>query len=323
MPPLRYVKGTPLSLHQHPDIHECWLRDRIAADPAILGLGPLALKDAERLQPESGRLDLLLERGCRRYVLELMLGALNESHLFRCLEYWDSERRRFPAYDHCAVLVAEHISPRMASVVRLLAGCVPMLVLQVTALQVSRSISLHFHRTLASPGYTEPPPAVLPSGRDYWLIKTSPAIVALADECLGLVREFDAEAQFIYEESGIRLLSRRVPGLVRLRPSKQALEVRLATGDREVFRRHFEPQEIVRLGAGWHFNTLQFFLQPENVAMRISGFRRAMSAVLGTAAELSLSRVSPSAVPASARKKPASAPVGARLTIASANEEAS
>ncbi len=79
----------------------------------------------------------------------------------------------------------------------------------------------------------------------------------------------------------------------------------------------------MRLGAGWHFNTLQFFLQPENVAMRIPGFRRAMSAMLGTAAELSRSQVgSVAAGPPSPHKRTASAAVGARLTIATANEEA-
>lgn len=316
--PVRYVKGTPLSLEHHPEIRESWLRDRIAADPAILGLGPLALKQAERVQPESGRLDLLLEHGSRRYVLELMLGALDESHLIRCLEYWDSERRRFPSYEHCAVLVAEHASARMANVLRLFTGYLPMLVLQVIALQVNRSISLHFHRTLASPGYTEPPLAVLPTGRDYWLIKSSPAVVALADECLGVVREFDPEARFIYDQSGIRLLSRLLPDLVRLRPSKQALQVRLATGDREIFRGHFDAQEIARLGAGWHLNALQFFLQPENLATRIPLFRRALSAVLRTAAERALShpRV---AIRASspARERPHSATVSPRLTIPS------
>jgi hypothetical protein len=33
-----------------------------------------------------------------------MLGATDESHIIRCIEYWDIERRRYPAYEHCAVL---------------------------------------------------------------------------------------------------------------------------------------------------------------------------------------------------------------------------
>ena len=94
---LSYVKHEKIWLKDHPQFRETWLRDRIVEDPAILGLGDLDVKDAERTQPSGGRLDLLLadpETG-KRYEVELMLGPVNESHIVRCIEYWDVERKRY------------------------------------------------------------------------------------------------------------------------------------------------------------------------------------------------------------------------------------
>ena len=55
-----------------------------------------------------------------------MLGALDESHIIRTIEYWDVERQRFPTHDHRAVIVAEEITSRFFNVIRLLNRAVPM-----------------------------------------------------------------------------------------------------------------------------------------------------------------------------------------------------
>src|SRR5688572_569045 len=97
---LAYVKAQPIALRGHPDFNEAWLQKTIADDPAILGLGEVEVVARERRQDKAGRLDMLLydRRENTRYEVELMLGATDESHIIRCLEYWDIERRRFPAY---------------------------------------------------------------------------------------------------------------------------------------------------------------------------------------------------------------------------------
>jgi hypothetical protein len=41
-----------LSLKNHSKFNEFWVRDIIANDPSILGLGDLVLKDKERIQPK-------------------------------------------------------------------------------------------------------------------------------------------------------------------------------------------------------------------------------------------------------------------------------
>src|SRR5436309_1043217 len=94
---LTYVKHEKILLKNHPLFNEAWLRDRIAEDPSILGLGDLDVRAVERPQPGAGRLDLLLvdpEAG-KRYEVELMLGAVDESHIIRTIEYWDIERKRY------------------------------------------------------------------------------------------------------------------------------------------------------------------------------------------------------------------------------------
>jgi hypothetical protein len=73
------------------------LRKVIEDDPSIIGLGDLELKEAERIQPKAGRLDLLLydRENEKRYEVELMLGKVDESHIIRAIEYWDNERKDF------------------------------------------------------------------------------------------------------------------------------------------------------------------------------------------------------------------------------------
>jgi hypothetical protein len=71
---MNYVKPERLSLRLHPELNEKWVQERIAADPSILGLGDLVLRDKERMQPRAGRLDLLLQdlETKHRYEVELL-----------------------------------------------------------------------------------------------------------------------------------------------------------------------------------------------------------------------------------------------------------
>ena len=47
-----------------------------------------------------------------RYKVEIRLGKTDECHIFRTIEYWDLERKRYPQYDHVAVFIAEDITSR-------------------------------------------------------------------------------------------------------------------------------------------------------------------------------------------------------------------
>lgn len=148
--PLTYVKHELISLRKHPDFSEVWLHDRIAEDTTVLGLGELDVIQRERAQIGAGRLDMLLaesEDGIR-YEVEIMLGPTDPSHIMRCIEYWDIERRRYPAYDHVAVLVAEDITSRFLNLMSLLAGSIPLIAIQLNALKIGDQIVLNFVKVL-------------------------------------------------------------------------------------------------------------------------------------------------------------------------------
>jgi hypothetical protein len=97
-PIYKYVRHQKLLLKTHPQFNEKWVQEKIAEDPSILGIGELILKDKERNQPGVGRLDLLFQDSDSnlRYEVEVQLGKTDESHIFRTIEYWDLERKRYP-----------------------------------------------------------------------------------------------------------------------------------------------------------------------------------------------------------------------------------
>ena len=105
-------------------VNEKWIQEQIANDPTMLGLGDIVLKDKERIQPNAGRLDLLFQDSetNKRYEVELQLGKTDESHIIRTIEYWDIERKRYPQYEHCAVIIAEDITSRFLNVIQLFNG---------------------------------------------------------------------------------------------------------------------------------------------------------------------------------------------------------
>ncbi len=147
---LEFAKHERIWLRKHPNFSEAWLHDRICDDTSMLGLGEVEVLDRERVQYGGGRLDMMLAdlENDIRYEVEVMLGATDPSHIIRCIEYWDIERRRYPAYDHVAVLVAEEVTSRFLNVMALLAGSIPLVAIQLNALKVAEHVVLDFVKVL-------------------------------------------------------------------------------------------------------------------------------------------------------------------------------
>lgn len=205
MSQFRYVKPQTIRLKNHAQLTEKWVQARIAEDPSILGLGDIVLRDQERIQPGAGRLDLLLQdsESNLRYVVELQLGATDESHIIRAIEYWDIERKRYPQYDHVAVLVAEDITSRFLNVVSLLNGVIPLVAMQMNAISVGDMTSLIFttvldQRVLRSGTDEEEVKEV--TDRAYWEKRGTPATVRMADEIQEIIRTFDKSLVLKYNK---------------------------------------------------------------------------------------------------------------------------
>ncbi len=207
---LKYVKAKFIQMKKHQVFNERWLQDRIAEDPSILGLGDLVLKDKERIHSGAGRLDMLCQDADsnRRYEIEIQLGKTDESHIIRTIEYWDIERKRYPQYEHVAVIVAEDITSRFLNVVNLFNGFIPLVAIQVRAQQVNETISLVFttvldERTL---GLTEDDEEVAEStDRSYWERRATKATVSLADDVLSLINASEPKLSLKYNKFYIGL----------------------------------------------------------------------------------------------------------------------
>ena len=147
---INLITPQKIKLKDHPVLNEHWLQDVIANDPQILGLGDLVLKDKERKQPRAGRLDILLQDAeiNKRYEVEIQLGKTDESHIIRTIEYWDIERKRYPQYEHCAVIVAEEITSRFLNVISLFNGNIPLIAVQLTTYKHGDEYFLTFNTVL-------------------------------------------------------------------------------------------------------------------------------------------------------------------------------
>lgn len=202
----QYTTHTKLSLRQRPVLNENWLQDKIADDPGILGLGEVRLLDRERSLSGGGRLDLLLldDENNRRFEVEIQLGQTDPSHIIRSIEYWDLERRRYPAYEHVAVIVAEDITTRFLNVMTLMSGSIPMVAIQLDALQVEQHVLLNFVQVLDLTDLRADDATTDDSGggdvdRQYWMSRAGKELMLLADSVLELVNEHaDSKQEFTY-----------------------------------------------------------------------------------------------------------------------------
>jgi len=227
----KYTKPQRIWLKNHPEYNEKWVQDLLAEDPSILGLGDLVLRDRERIQPRAGRLDLLLQDDTqRRYEVEIQLGATDEAHIIRTIEYWDIERKRYPQYDHCAVLVAEDITSRFLNVVSLFNGTIPLIAIQMQGMLVGPHITLVCTTVMdeMSRGLVDEDEdaEAAPTDRAYWEKRATKSTVAMADEILKLLHTFDDTLRLKYNKFYIGLEKNgQVYNFVQLRPKKHALDL--------------------------------------------------------------------------------------------------
>jgi hypothetical protein len=202
-------KSKVVSLKSHPVLTERWLQGEILKDTSILGLGDLVVRSQERNQPKGGRLDLLLEDpdSSTRYEIELQLGTVDESHIIRTIEYWDLERRRYPQYDHVAVIVAEEITSRFFNVIGLFNGFIPLIAIQLNALEVNGFMTLNATTVLdvQSLGTEEEDSAALTTDRPYWETRSTKQVLTVVDGLVDLAREINPRLVARYNKHYIGL----------------------------------------------------------------------------------------------------------------------
>ncbi len=261
-----FVKPERLMLKAHPEFTEKWVQKLIADDPSILGLGDLVLRDQERVQPRAGRLDLLLQdrETKRRYEVELQLGATDETHIIRTIEYWDIERKRYPQYEHCAVLIAEDVTSRFLNVISLFNGLAPLIAIQMQALKIGDSVTLIFTKVLdeMSRGLVDEDEDAdaAPTDRAFWDQKASKATVGLADELLIIAKEFDPTLELKYNKFYIGLAREGLAyNFITFKPrkGKMVLGLKLPESDdvtQKIENAHIETQEYDKRWSTYRLN---------------------------------------------------------------------
>lgn len=235
---MEFRKSKPVSLKTHDTYNEKWLQAQIAEDPGLLGLGDLIVKDIERRQPRAGRLDLLLSdpETHTRYEVEIQLGATDESHIIRTIEYWDIEKSRYPQYEHVAVIVAEDITSRFLNVINLFNKAIPLIAIQLRALDVGGvlTISATTVLDLVRVGTEEEDEPGQATDRSYWISRGSSASVTVADQILALVNEITPGMALKYNKHYVGLTRDGiVDNFLAFRPRREnaIVDFRIPRGD--------------------------------------------------------------------------------------------
>jgi hypothetical protein len=257
--PLKYEKPERIWLKTHPELDERWLQDRIGEDPSLLGLGDLILKDRERVQPRAGRLDLLLQDAetNRRYEVEIQLGKTDEAHIIRTIEYWDIERKRYPQYDHTAVIVAEDITSRFLGVINLFNGAIPLVAIQLSAIRLGDNVSLVFSKVVdeVRRGLVDEDEELAEvTDRAYWEKRATKQTLAMTDEMFEWVREIDPKLELKYNKFYIGLAKDGRPNnFVTFSPKKDwvRIEIRAELTDETQARLDAAGLDLMTYDARW------------------------------------------------------------------------
>ena len=266
------MKPEKISLKNNPDLDEKKLQEEIAKDPSIIGLGDLVLKDKERIQPRAGRLDLLLQdpESYRRYEVEVQLGATDESHIIRTIEYWDIERKRYPQYDHCAVIIAEDITSRFLNVISLFNGFIPLVAIKVNAIKIGNDVGFVFTKVLdeIALGLVDEDEDVQEvTDRSYWMNKLgSEKTLKMADELLTIVNEVSSGYSLKYNKPYIGLeKDGRANNFVYFRPRKQHVTIEIKHPKSEEINDIISDHDLVELEYNTGHQVYKISLQKNDI----------------------------------------------------------
>lgn len=171
-----------VSIKNTPKINEDMIQKYISDNPSVLGLGDLATIRREKTQPTKGRIDIMLQDDDNtRFEVEVQLGATDPSHIIRTIEYWDVERKRYPQYDHCAVIIAEEVNSRFMNVISLFNGAIPLIAIQMSAYQNGSDYVLTFTKVLDRLSLATDDENFEPTDRNYWENRSTKKIMSDVD----------------------------------------------------------------------------------------------------------------------------------------------
>lgn len=166
------------------------------------------------------------------------------------------------------MLVAEEVTARFLNILQLINGVVPIVVLQVSALQVGHQVVLSFTKLLDEVSLgTELEDDPGARTRSWWEGRASAASLKLLDECLDLLRALDPELAPSYQKSYVGVSQNNRPSnFVTFRPLRHGLRVEIRAGNLRWFEDRFAAEGLARLSIDRRWRGLRFVLNPGEVA---------------------------------------------------------
>ena len=139
-------------------------------------------------------------------------------------EYWDIERRRYPQYEHVAVIVAEDVTSRFLNVISLLNGQIPLIAIQMKGVEVDGAFTLIATRVVDIIRLgTDEEDEGKPADRSNWEDYASTASMQTFDELFRMIRKSYPGVEPKYNKSFIGLTSdRHVRNFVTWNPVKSS-----------------------------------------------------------------------------------------------------
>lgn len=227
-----------ISMKGNPNIKEDLIQKYIFDNPSVLGLGDLTPITREKIQPTGGRLDLLLsDDNGTRYEVEIQLGDTDPSHIIRTIEYWDTEKKRYPNYDHCAVIIAENITNKFFNVISLFNGAIPLIAIKMSAYKVGDDISLIFTKVIERLTLgNEDEDEYQITDRNYWEARSTSKMLKSVDEIFNDIKIYAPDYELKYNKFYIGITKDGIAkNFVSFKPKKNFLYILIkANEDNEI-----------------------------------------------------------------------------------------
>jgi len=112
------------------------------------------------------------------------------------------ERKRYPQYDHVALMVCEEITGRFLNVICLFNGFIPLIAIQMKALKVGDQITIFFTKVLDQRVglATEEEDIIEITDRAYWEKRGAKVTFAMVDDRIVILRQIDPELELKYNK---------------------------------------------------------------------------------------------------------------------------
>jgi hypothetical protein len=286
---MNFAPSEKISLARHKDFDEAWVEKTIKNFPEMLGLGGLSNFQSQLIQQRVGRLDLLADNLSReqRFVIELMLGELDASHLMRVMDYWLKRKNQDIDSDLelVAVLVAEKVLvsryfPLIQFLAQKLGSDLPLIVIEMTALKVGDQMTLSFAQVIDSSqeeiveGEIE---GRVATDHAYWVNRSSQDGMHIVDELISILKQLDPSISARYNTNYVGITKKnRANNFVWFSPKRKFVRCNVKVSDPAGWQERLAALGVEVIEASGQL--LRFRLKKEQLEASLETFKELLKA---------------------------------------------